>query len=86
VGITSTPHTHLLNYDLKLCNFLNILNYQRWKKVMTATRLGIENKAGSGEIKNLTDLCYEVLEPVEQSLINQLQLHLVIVARLYAKQ
>ena len=31
---------------------------------MTATRLGIENKAGSGEIKNLTDLCYEVLEPV----------------------
>ena len=30
---------------------------------MTATRLGIENKAGSGEIKNLTDLCYEVLEP-----------------------
>jgi len=31
---------------------------------MTATRLGINNKAGSGEIKNLTDLCYEVLEPV----------------------
>ena len=31
---------------------------------MTATRLGIEHKAGSGEIKNLTDLCYEVLEPV----------------------
>jgi uncharacterized protein (TIGR02466 family) len=26
VGITSTPHTHLLNYDLKLCNFLNILH------------------------------------------------------------
>jgi zinc D-Ala-D-Ala carboxypeptidase len=34
------------------------------EKSMTATRLGIENKAGSGEIKNLTDLCYEVLEPV----------------------
>ena len=31
---------------------------------MTATRKGIENKAGSGEIKNLTDLCYGVLEPV----------------------
>ena len=31
---------------------------------MIATRLGIENKVGSGEIKNLTDLCYEVLEPV----------------------
>ena len=30
---------------------------------MTATRLGIKNKAGSGEIKNLTDLCYGVLEP-----------------------
>ena len=34
------------------------------EKSMTATRLGINNKAGSGEIKNLTDLCYEVLEPV----------------------
>lgn len=31
---------------------------------MTAVRKGIENKAGSGEIKNLTDLCYGVLEPV----------------------
>ena len=25
--------------------------------------MGIKNKAGSGEIKNLTDLCYNVLEP-----------------------
>ena len=31
---------------------------------MTATRKGIENKAGSGEIKNLTDVCYNILEPV----------------------
>jgi len=34
------------------------------EKSQTATRKGITNKAGSGEIKNLTDLCYEVLEPV----------------------
>ena len=31
---------------------------------MTATRMGIKNKAGSGEIKNLTDVCYAVLEKV----------------------
>ena len=35
-----------------------------FEKRSTATRLGIKNKAGSGEIKNLTDLCYAVLEPV----------------------
>ena len=34
------------------------------EKSSTGIRLGIKNKAGSGEIKNLTDLCYEVLEPV----------------------
>jgi hypothetical protein len=37
---------------------------EEFEKSMTATRKGIDNKAGSGEIKNLTDLCYEVLEPV----------------------
>ena len=37
---------------------------EEFEKSMTATRKNIENKAGSGEIKNLTDLCYEVLEPV----------------------
>ena len=37
---------------------------EEFEKSMTATRRGIENKAGSGEIKNLTDLCYGVLEPV----------------------
>ena len=36
---------------------------QEFEKSSTATRLGIKNKAGSGEIKNLTDLCYAVLEP-----------------------
>ena len=30
---------------------------------MTASRKGINNIPGPGEIKNLGDLCYEVLEP-----------------------
>ena len=33
-------------------------------KSMTATRKGIDNTPGSGEIKNLGNLCYEVLEPI----------------------
>ena len=37
---------------------------EEFEKSMTATRKGISNKAGSGEIKNLTDLCYGVLEKV----------------------
>ena len=37
---------------------------EEFEKSQTAVRKGISNKAGSGEIKNLTDLCYEVLEPV----------------------
>ena len=37
---------------------------EEFEKSQTATRKGISNKAGSGEIKNLTDLCYGVLEPV----------------------
>ena len=35
-----------------------------FEKSATAIRLGIKNKAGSGEIKNLTDVCYEILDPV----------------------
>tara|TARA_R100001377_G_scaffold76789_1_gene53830 strand:- start:40 stop:546 length:507 start_codon:yes stop_codon:yes gene_type:complete len=31
---------------------------------MVASRKGINNTPGAGEIKNLGDLCYEVLEPV----------------------
>jgi len=31
---------------------------------MTAQRKGIDNTPGSAEIKNLGDLCYEVLEPL----------------------
>jgi hypothetical protein len=37
---------------------------EEFEKSQTATRKGITNKAGSGEIKNLGDLCYEILEPV----------------------
>ena len=36
---------------------------EEFEKSSTAIRHGLENKAGSGEIKNLTDLCYNVLEP-----------------------
>tara|TARA_R100000773_G_scaffold44145_1_gene44246 strand:+ start:79 stop:561 length:483 start_codon:yes stop_codon:yes gene_type:complete len=37
---------------------------EEFEKSQTAQRLGIKNKAGSGEIKNLTDVCYGVLEKV----------------------
>ena len=37
---------------------------EEMERSQTAQRMGIKNKAGSGEIKNLTDLCYGVLEPV----------------------
>ena len=37
---------------------------EEFTKSMTAIRKGIKNEAGSGEIKNLTDVCYGVLEPV----------------------
>ena len=33
-------------------------------KSMTATRKGIENNPGAGDIKNLENICYEILEPV----------------------
>ena len=36
---------------------------EEMERSQTAQRMGIKNKAGSGEIKNLTDLCYIVLEP-----------------------
>ena len=37
---------------------------EEFEKSMTASRKGIKNKAGAGEIKSLGDLCYECLEPV----------------------
>ena len=33
-------------------------------KSMTAARRGIDNTPGAGEIKNLENICYEILEPV----------------------
>ena len=33
-------------------------------KSMTATRKGIDNQPGAGDIKNLENVCYEILEPV----------------------
>ena len=36
---------------------------EEMERSQTAQRMGIKNKAGSGEIKNLTDLCYNVLAP-----------------------
>ena len=31
---------------------------------MTAQRRGIDNTPGSGEIHNLTEICYKILEPL----------------------
>ena len=41
-------------------------------KSMTATRRGIDNSPGSGDIKNLENVCYEILEPTK--LIKQIRL------------
>ena len=37
---------------------------EEFTKSMTATRKGIDNPPGAGEIKNLENLCYEILEPL----------------------
>tara|TARA_R100000655_G_scaffold55758_1_gene93855 strand:- start:1674 stop:2159 length:486 start_codon:yes stop_codon:yes gene_type:complete len=37
---------------------------EEFTKSMTATRKGIKNEPGSGDIKNLENVCYEILEPV----------------------
>ena len=37
---------------------------EEFTKSMTAIRKGINNEPGSGDIKNLENLCYEVLEPI----------------------
>ena len=37
---------------------------EEFTKSMTATRKGISNEPGSGDIKNLEDVAYEILEPV----------------------
>jgi zinc D-Ala-D-Ala carboxypeptidase len=42
-------------------------------KSMTATRKGIDNSPGAGDIKNLENVCYEILEPFVHTLTNRLQ-------------
>lgn len=37
---------------------------EEFTKSMTAQRKGIDNTPGAGDIKNLEDLCYEILEPI----------------------
>ena len=37
---------------------------EEFTKSMTATRKGISNEPGSGDVKNLENVCYEILEPV----------------------
>ena len=37
---------------------------EEFTKSMTATRKGINNEPGSCDIKNLENLCYEILEPL----------------------
>ena len=45
-------------------------------KSMTAARRGIDNTPGAGEIKNLENVCYEILEPVRAKFSNPLLLPL----------
>ena len=44
---------------------------EEFTKSMTATRKGIKNEPGSGDIKNLENICYEILEPVRAHFENQ---------------
>jgi zinc D-Ala-D-Ala carboxypeptidase len=37
---------------------------KEFTKSMTAIRKGISNEPGSGDIKNLGNVCYEILEPI----------------------
>ena len=37
---------------------------EEFTKSMTATRKNIDNTPGAGDIKNLENLCYEILEPI----------------------
>ena len=37
---------------------------EEFTKSMTATRKGIDNNPGAGDIKNLENVCYEILEPL----------------------
>jgi hypothetical protein len=55
-------------------------------KSMTATRKGIDNSPGAGDIKNLENVCYEILEPFVHIFLNQLRLPAATVARRFAKR
>jgi zinc D-Ala-D-Ala carboxypeptidase len=54
-------------------------------KSMTAARKGIDNTPGSGEIHNLTEVCYNILEPLRANLTSQLQSHQAIDPKLCVK-
>ena len=55
-------------------------------KSMTATRKGIDNSPGAGDIKNLENVCYEILEPVRAHFDNLLLLHRAIALRHCVRQ
>ena len=38
--------------------------FEEFTMAMTATRKGIDNNPGAGDIKNLENVCYEILEPL----------------------
>ena len=81
------PHQILtcLNYGINYMQLSRHFKLEEFEKSMTATRKGIENKAGSGEIKNLTDLCYGVLEPVRAKFDKPITTLQDIEAQLYVK-
>ena len=39
-------------------------NLEEMTKSQIATRNGLKNIPGAGEVKNLENICYEILEPV----------------------
>ena len=56
-------------------------------KSMTATRKGIKNEPGAGDIKNLGDVCYEILEPVRANFDKPITgVHRATAARRYVKR
>ena len=52
---------------------------EEFTKSMTATRKGIKNEPGSGDIKNLENICYEILEPVRAHFDNENQFNLLFI-------
>ena len=52
---------------------------------MVAARKGIDNTPGAGEIKNLENVCYEILEPVRAHFDKPIMISSAIVARRFVK-